>query len=149
MYVPHLKFSRWALWEERNDLKNISSPGVYMIAITRKRLRGRKALCRDVDYIGMTNAKNGLYGRLTGFNHAILGRGGHSGGNSVHDDLGNYNKWRKKLYVCIMPRTKIEVDKNHRKPKDIKAMGIVSYLEFAALAEYKKKVGKEPKYNKK
>jgi len=152
MYAPNLKYSRWTLWEERNSLRNIDFPGIYMIAITRKRLRGRKSSYREVKYIGMTNAKNGIYGRLSQFNQSIHGRPGHSGGWTVYYDLGNYKRWKRKykLYVCTMPiRRKIEVDKKLRKPDDIKAMGLIAYLEYAALAEYKKKTGTEPKYNTK
>jgi len=152
MHVPNLKFSKWILWEERNSLKNIDFPGIYMIAITRKRLHGKKALYCDVDYIGMTNAKNGLYGRLSQFNQSIQGRPGHSGGWTVYYDLGGYQRWRKKyhLYVCTMPiRHKIEVDKKLRKPADLRAMGLIAYLEYATLAEYKRIMDKEPEYNKK
>lgn len=150
MYVPKLKFSEWIPWKKRGRFKRAYFPGIYMIAITRKNLEGMKPHHRDVKYIGMTNSKTGLYGRWNQFDQSIKGRPGHSGGWTVYYDLGSYNRWKKRLglYVAAMP-LKCDVDKKLRKPGDLHVMGLIAYLEYFALAEYKRKTGKEPKYNTK
>jgi len=96
----------------------------------------------------MTNSQKGLYGRWSQFQTAIYGKGGHSGGNSVHKQLGYYNTWKKKLFVCGMS-VKCNVYKGERSPSDLIKMGWVAFLEYEALAEYKERIGKEPEFHKK
>lgn len=143
-----LNFGRWTIWEKRNDIENNRSPGIYIIAITNKDLENRKFRWEDVSYIGMTHAKNGLCGRWNQFDQAIKGNGGHSGGNTIERKLGNYEKWKKKshLYVCCMA-IKCNVDKGTRKADDLIKMGAIAFLEYRALAQFKKATGREPEYN--
>ena len=71
---------------------------------------------------------------------------GNSGGDSAFKELGPYNSWKLRLYVCgyaIACNTK----KKERTPGDLINMGIIRYLEYKALSEYKKATGVDPRYN--
>ena len=148
--IPTLKFSNWVLWHERKNLENKKFPGVYLIAISNKELSGKIPTYNEVSYIGMTNSKNGLYGRWSQFNRSIHGKTGHSGGNTVYKKLGHYDDWPKnlKLYVSSMP-----VECNTSKPTkdDLLKMGWVTYLEYNAFSEFMASHNtnqNKPEYNK-
>lgn len=145
---PKLSFSKWFKWEDKGKYPDKKYPGVYMVAITDKNLEGTDPQLDDVVYIGMTNSWNGLIGRWRQFDRSIKGFSGHSGGNTVYADLGDYKNWTKKLFVCGST-VKCTVDKKTRTPDDLLYMGWVAYLEYEALAYYKTQLGKEPLYNKK
>ena len=146
---PKLKFSNWVKWQDRNG-KKLDCSGVYAISITNKNLANKSFNYKDVVYIGMSNARGGIRGRLNQFNRSINGGEGHSGGKTIYKNLGNYKKWRKVLYLYVSTfKVKCEVIRSKRSAKDLLLMGWVSFLEFEALAKCKQQVGTEPKYNKK
>lgn len=147
---PKIEFSKWMKWDNRNKFDLKKYPGVYMIAITDKNLENSEVDFKDVVYIGMTNSKMGLYGRWNQFNNSINGKEyrGHSGGNTILDDLGRYENWSSKLFVCAKA-LECNVDKKSRKPEDLIKMGWISYCEYETMAQFKEKMGFEPKYNKK
>ncbi len=145
---PKLIFSRWYAWNDRDKFHDRKYPGVYMIAITRNNLGGKKPNFKDVVYIGMTNSQGGLYSRWGQFFHSIKGNNGHSGGNTIFSALGHYSKWNKKLFVCGMS-IKCNTTKSSRTSPDLIKMGWVAFLEYEALSKFKKEMGEEPKYNKK
>jgi len=143
------KFSNWMKWEDRVKFSDGRWPGVYMIAITNKNIEDTEYDFRHVVYIGMTNSKDGLFSRWNQL-HAAINKGyrkSHSGGNTIYDDLGNYKDWKKKLFVCAWP-IKCNVVKSTRTPNDLIKMGKNVFREYEVLAAYKKKMKKEPKYNK-
>ena len=148
MKKPKLKFSKWYKWTDRKEFPWKKHPGVYMISITHKNLKDTKVNYKDVVYIGMTNSNGGLKSRWNQFDKSIHGKRGHSGGNTIYTDLGHYSKWKKKLYVCGM-RVKCDTRKQTRTAKDLIEMGWVAFLEYEALAKFRKLLGKEPLYNKK
>jgi hypothetical protein len=144
--IPSIKFSTWYAWRLRKELPRKDFPGIYMIAITKKNLDGKKADYSDVVYIGMTNSKGGLKSRLNQFYSAIRGNYGHSGGNTIYRELGHYEDWTKKLFVCVMP---IECNVISPEVNDLLKMGWITYLEYEAFSIFKKKkprIGK-PIYN--
>ena len=146
---PQLKFSRWYKWDERTEIQNLNNPGIYAIAITSNNLSGKKFDYGKVDYIGMSNSKGGLNSRLNGFNRAIHGNKGHSGGRTIFGDLGTYRKWKgKKLFVSVV-QVKCNTEKASRTHRDLINMGWVAFLEYEAMAEFKKRLKREPHYNKK
>lgn len=149
MEKPRLKFSKWYKWEDRNNFPGKDLPGVYMISVTNKKLEGEKVKFEDVVYVGMSNAKRGLTNRLYQLHKAIQGhRGGHSGGMSIYDEMGDYSTWRKKAYFCVIS-IECNVDKNNnRTPSDLIKMGWVAFLEYEALSKFLKIMGREPEYNK-
>tara|TARA_Y100000310_G_C20575802_1_gene760337 strand:- start:966 stop:1319 length:354 start_codon:yes stop_codon:yes gene_type:complete len=116
-----------------------------MIAITKKKIGNKKPDYRDVDYVGMTNTS--LQTRWTQFNSSINGKKGHSGGNSIYDELGVYSGWKKKLFVCCIP-VDCEVKKKDRNPNDLIKMGWIVFMEYKALSKIKKITTKEPHFNK-
>lgn len=132
-------------WEDRGQYEHRNLPGVYVIAITEKDLEGKKVNYRDISYIGMSVHR--LSSRWRGFDRAIRGKGGHSGGRAVYDDLKNYKDWKKKLFVSASPREVTSTKKGQRTRQDLLTMGVVAFLEYKALARYRKVTGDEPKYN--
>ncbi len=145
--MPDLKFTPWFTWETRRKMPLCEMPGVYLLAITRKNLEGQVIQWADVSYIGMTNSRQGLAGRWQQFFNSIRGKHGHSGGNTVFSDLGDYNSWRKKLFVAAMP---VKCDVTTASEQDLIKMGQVAYLEYAAFAAFRRHFSarEKPQYNK-
>jgi len=143
-----LKFSRWFLWEDMEKIHYLNFPGVYMIAITYKSLKGKKPHYKDdIRYIGMTNSRGGLKSRLKQFNASIHGKKlRHCGADRICIKLGKYKKWNKKLFVCVHP-IRCETNKEKRTPKDLRKMGQCTKLEYDAIAQIKQETGKEPIFN--
>src|SRR2546425_11147530 len=96
---PPLKFSPWISWEHRRGYKSGRMAGIYIVAISKKGLDGKRPSWADVSYIGMTNSAGGLLSRWHQFDKAIHGVAGHSCGKTIFRDLGNYTHWRKRLLV--------------------------------------------------
>ena len=145
---PTLKFSAWIPWEDRHQYECRHMPSVYLLAISSKNLKGWSASYADTSYIGMTTARGGLISRWNQFDRSIQGKEGHSGGITIYRDLGNYKRWKRKLFVAAHPM-QCNMHKNTRTANDLVRMGWVAFLEYKALAEYRKLMGKEPKYNTK
>ena len=146
--IPALKFCPWVKWSDREAIENSEYPGVYLIGITKKNLETQAPIYKDVVYIGMTNAQNGLRGRWYQFHRSINGKDGHSGGNTVFRDLGHYDQWQEKLFVSAMPIICNTVTPNQN---DLLNMGWVTYLEYVAFADFyqSKDTDNRPKYNTK
>ena len=105
--LPHLKFSEWYRWRNRNEYPLKTYPGVYLISITPKNdLAGKEPSFEDVVYIGMTNSRLGLCGRWNQFFNSVLGKGGHSGGMRVFLDKGHYDTWKD---FCMLQRWALSV----------------------------------------
>lgn len=143
--LPHLKFSEWYEWNNRNEYPLRKFPGVYLISIApNKELAGKEPCFADVVYIGMTNSQQGLCGRWRQFFNAIKGKSKHSGGKSVFSDKGHYDKWNDSLYVAAMG---VECNVTNPTDEDYIKMGWVAYLEYEAFALYYRSVGGHPNYN--
>lgn len=68
-------FSKWVKWDKRNNLNNVDFPGVYIIALCENNIEGNNFDWReDIIYIGMTNSKKGLIGRLKQFDNTIMAK---------------------------------------------------------------------------
>ena len=144
--LPELIFSPWYSWGERNSFPLRLYPGVYLISITeRKDLEHQYHSWQDVSYIGMTNSRAGLASRWRQFDRSINGDRGHSGGNTVFEELGPHSNWSENLYVAAMA-----VECNPRRPEadDYRRMGWVTFFEYEAFALFHEKVGGHPRYNK-
>ena len=71
------KFSVWTRWKDRNAINGIKFPGIYCIAISETDLfEKRFEWISKISYIGMTNSKAGLKGRLKQFDNTIIGKRG-------------------------------------------------------------------------
>ena len=74
------KFSPWVKWGKRNELPEIKFPGIYVCAVSKENLENDKfSWISEIAYIGMTNSKLGLKGRLKQFDNTIAGKTGHGG----------------------------------------------------------------------
>jgi hypothetical protein len=146
--VPTLKFGHWHAWENRAEIPNCEYPGVYLLVISNRKLEGEKALCKNASYIGMTNSIKGLMGRWYQFHRAILGNRTHSGGSAVFRTHGNYKEWRKKLFVAALP---VICDTKKPTASDLKKMGIITYLEYEAFANFRENHARlnKPEFNTK
>jgi len=143
---PKLQLYSWYKWNNRLDYPLRKYPGVYCISITEKKnLIGSDVDWGDVVYIGMTNSRGGLQSRWRQFQDSISGKYGHSGGNTVFNDLGHHDTWHFQLYVAAMG---IKVNTTNPTADDYRKMGMVAYLEYETFARYHEAVGGHPKYNK-
>jgi hypothetical protein len=145
--IPALQFTHWYRFEDRRNVPDCNLPGVYVFAITHKELENCPVDWSDVSYIGMTNSKDGLYGRWKQFFNSIRGlKGKHSGGRAVSRSLGNYNSWNVQLFVAAMP---IQCNVKTPTVDDHIKMGWVAYLEYEAFAECCRHSNSrcKPKYN--
>ena len=143
-----LKFTPWMSWEHRRGYQWRRMAGIYIVAISKKSLDGKRPSWADVSYIGMTNSAGGLLSRWNQFDTAIHGGGRHSGGRTIFKDLGDYKHWRKRLFVAACA-LKCNVVKKTRTAADLMQMGWIAFLEYNALAECRRVIGREPKYNTK
>ena len=140
-------FSIWTKWENRNSIKGIKFPGVYMIAISKLNISGQQfELIPEICYIGMTNSKAGLRGRLKQFDNTIKGNRGHGGADRFRNKYANYQDLVEMLYVSVAV---FECDVNTNAPEDLKIMGEVAYFEYYFLANFVEKFRKLPEFNDK
>lgn len=139
--------------EFRKILKDprLKNPGVYLLACpekSRRDLEGQKINVKDVDYVGMSNSKAGLAGRLRQFKRAIEGRRGHSGGNNFVQHKGKYSKLKHGPFYFAVWNTECCNKKSAPEANDFRAMGHVACLEQYAIAYVKEKNRRVPKLNR-
>jgi hypothetical protein len=141
-------FTRWVPWLNRAQLAELDMPGVYALAITDRDISGRVFSWRaEIVYVGMTNAQNGLRGRLMQFDATVAGRRvSHGGADRVRYKHRNVDRLAKRLYVSVN-RVQCNVESNL--PRDLLSMGDVARLEYVCLAAYARKFGRLPEFNDK
>ncbi len=140
-------FSKWVKWCDRNTLSNIKYPGVYCIAVSNYDLSGKDFnLVSDIKYFGMTNAINGLKGRLNQFNNTIIGKTGHGGAERFLFKYRDHDDWKDNIYVSIRP---FICDVKTNKIEDLSIMGDVVKFEYTCWVEYIKKFDQLPEFNDK
>jgi hypothetical protein len=150
-----LLLQKWIkLSTDRPFIKEGRFPGVYLLAFTARDLEGRKLNLVDVFYVGMSNARRGVNGRLKKFADATEGKPAkHVAGRRF------FKKWCKGIPYSQLPCDKqffvtgipvpCQVKKGERGSKDLRKMGNVAALEYYVLAAVKEKTGSEPRLNKK
>ena len=160
-----MKFSKWVLFKssdkqnyDRKTLPGIDLPGIYVLAISQKDISGDSfEWIEEIKYIGMTNSKNGLKGRLQQFENTMRGMTGHGGARRFRNDYSDYkninNTLFKKLYVSVAPFGDVVV-KDDNPPEVLRTMGDVAKAEYECFALYREKIGPRPygplpKYNDK
>jgi hypothetical protein len=151
--VGRLFEERWALLD-KPALQNeaLAKPGVYILAYPDRttKLLGKKTKAKDIYYIGMTNSKAGLRGRLKDFLRAIECGRGHSGGDrffKLHQNRP-YSKHKPKRPIYFVTHlVNCCAIKAQSQPKDFRAMGHVACLEYYAIAYVKEKTGHVPTLN--
>ncbi len=141
------EFCNWCPWKTRNNLKGRKYPGVYCLAVSDANLKDKRFdWIPEIKYIGMTNSKAGLIGRLQQFDNTIIGKKGHGGADRFRYKFSDYQSLVTKLYVSIWF---FECDVASHSPKDLKIMGEVAKLEYVSFAEYVKNHQKLPEFNDK
>lgn len=97
-----IKFSNWKKWNDRNSLDGLEFPGVYFLVISDLNLSDKQFYwIEEIKYIGMTNARNGLKGRLNQFDNTIKGKRGHGGADRFRYKHEDYDKLSQNLYVAL------------------------------------------------
>ena len=140
-------FSNWSSWKNRNELKNIQCPRVYVIRISLRNIANRKfSWHKEIVYIGMTNGISGLKGRLKAFDNTIKGKRGHGGADRFRYKHQSYSQLVKKLYVSVAP---FKADVTSITPKDLIVMGNVAKFEYQCFAQYVDKYSDLPEFNNK
>lgn len=142
------EFSKWKLWEKREELGGLDYPGVYTLAISIKDLADEPfSLIEEIKYFGMTNQnRDGLRGRLNQFHNTIIGKIGHGGAERFLFKYKNHSALKEKLFVSI---NFVECNVNSSKPEDLCRMGEVANFEYICFAEYAKKFRRLPEFNDK
>ena len=142
-----MKFSTWTKFDLRDKAEK--RPGIYAIALSKKDISDTPFdYVEEVVYIGMTNSKTGLSGRLNAFNNTLRDKSGpgHGGAERFRKDFEDGEALAKKLYVAVCP---FKCDVTSIARKDLEAMGSVARAEYVAFANYAKRYGALPKYNDK
>jgi hypothetical protein len=138
MKMPQILFSKWFQWNDRTNIENSDSPGVYILAKFKKVPKGN-ADPKDghIVYIGET-CNNSLKGRWYQFNRsAFQSKDGHSGGwtyNDTFKDQGN------DLFVAGLPVPNLPDNLRHL---------FIRYVERKLILEFALKYGSQPKLNRK
>jgi hypothetical protein len=141
---------KWKILTKKGiDAIKHKDPGVYVISWSKIDLNNKCVTCEEVYYIGMSNAKAGVRGRLKQFWNGITNGVGHSAGNRWKENNGKYNPKDKKKFYFSYILYKCIVNKKDRTPNDLRIMGNVTKLEYELMALYKENMDKEPKGNKK
>ncbi len=136
---------KWTkLATNRPSIEAGECPGIYLLAFTVENLAGQKIKLCDVFYVGMSNARRGVNGRLKQFVDAIEGKSAkHVAGKRF------FKKWCKGIPYSQLPCDKqfyvtgfpvsCQVKKAVRGPEDLREMGNVAALEYYVLAAVKEK----------
>ena len=136
------EFSQWIKWKDRNSLNGIKYPGIYCISISETDLSEQDfEWISKITYVGMTNSKAGLKGRLKQFDNTIIGKSGHGGADRFRFKYENYQDLVNKLFVSVCS---FECDVKSNVPKDLRIMGGVA--KFGELPEFNNK-SKSLKYS--
>ena len=153
--VEKLFRQRWKSFHDDHpfsDGESLKSPGVYMLAYTKSKLRGKLIKENDVLYVGMSNSQGGIRTRLKGFGDGLETYGIHSGAKRFYREYQNGRPFSKLkdqgrfFYAtltidCISEKSKLQ-------PSDLRELGHVACLEYYAIARIKQKTGRMPTLNK-
>jgi len=141
------RFSNWEKWRNRELLNGIKYPGIYCISISETDLSEQNFYwISQISYIGMTNSKAGLKGRLKQSDNTIIGKTGHGGADRFRFKYENYQDLVDKLYVLVCS---FECNVKSDAPKDLRIMGEVAKFEYYCFAEYVAKFGELLEFNNK
>jgi hypothetical protein len=140
------RFSSWHRWQDRENLDDLTCPGVYAIA-HHPDLGGSPFSWRDdIVYIGMTNSALGLRGRLKQFDNTIVGKTGHGGADRVRYKHRDYAALCKALQVAVAA---FNCNVSSIVPADLLIMGEVARFEYVCFAHFVERFGRLPEFNNK
>jgi len=138
MELQEIKFSPWVQWRERDKLKSVDNPGIYLLAKFKEFTAGNaNPLDENIVYIGET-CNNSLKGRWYQFNRsAFQSKDGHSGGWSYNTAFGDEGD---DLYVAALPIFDV--------PEKVEHL-FIRYVERKLILDFALKHGLQPKLNHK
>lgn len=141
-------FRAWQSWANRGQLPGLKYPGVYLIALSSRRLTDVPFRWdRHIVYVGMTVSLGGLASRLRQFDDTIAHRRtSHGGADRVRYRHPNYARLVRRLYVTIQP---VRCDTSDLSARTLRAQGRVARLEYECLAKYVEHFGRLPRFNDK
>lgn len=141
------RFSHWARWSVRDQLADLSEPGVYVIAMSSSPLSGAGfSWSPRIIYIGMTNAKAGLKSRLRQFDATMVGTLRHGGADRVRYKYRDYANFARRCWIAVAA---FPCDPTSNRPADLRVMGEVARFEYECLAHFVERFGQLPKFNDK
>jgi hypothetical protein len=153
--LRQLLSQKWAkLSREHPTVDQGEKPGAYLLAFAQKNLERQKINLCDVFYVGMSNARRGVNGRLKQFVNAIEGKSDkHAAGKRFFKEWCNGTPYsqlacNKQFYVTGIT-VPCQVEKGKRAPEDLRKMGEVAALEYYVLAAIKGEPSSEPRLNRK
>lgn len=119
-----------------------------MLAYSRHNLADHRISANEVYYVGMSHA--GLRKRLSQFAQGVQDGGHHSGAQhhfQLHAPYRVPNREGKRFFFCAvaLPCT---YRKSRRFALDLRKLGVVSQLEYYAMAHCKEISGTEPELNR-
>lgn len=140
--------SAWFHWSERNKYSGIRHPGIYIIAISKSNLTGKKFSFRnEIVYVGMTNSLAGLQGRITQFDNTIAAkRLQHGGADRFRYKHRKYSALVKQLFVAYRH---FPLSRTGDEPAMLRVMGKVANAEYECLARCVEEMGYLPEFNRK
>jgi hypothetical protein len=133
-----VRFTEWVKWQNREEIGNISSPGVYILGNFKRLPNGpANPVDENVIYIGET-CDNTLKARWNQFHRsAFLFKEGHSGGIAYRNTIGDNGE---NLYVAAFAVLEL--------PQDTKPL-FIRFAERKLILEFALKNGKRPLCNSK
>jgi len=139
--------------ESLRNFQGKNLPGVYLLAWTNNKIENTQPNLKDIFYVGMSNAKGGVKGRLKQFTYGIEKNTSHSAGMRFFKEycknkpFSSTNHTKKFYFVSLC--FNCNVIKEERTPNDLRTMGKISKLEYYLLAHVKENTQSEPELNKK
>ena len=139
--------------ESLRSFQDRNLPGVYLLAWTDNEIENTRPKISDIFYVGMSNAKGGVKGRLKQFINGIEKNTSHSAGMRFFKEYCHNKPFSStnsiKNFYFIPQCLKCNVTKEERTPNDLQTMGEVARLEYYLLAHIKENNKNEPELNKK
>jgi len=138
-------FSKWKLWQDRNEIKGLEYPGIYALAISPEEELTNKEfkLIKEIVYFGMTCC--GLKGRLQQFDNTVKKkRDEHGGAERFLFEHNDFAIVASNLYVSVNSMT------CNPKPStrdDWYKKGEIVQFEYICFGDYVDRYLKLPKFN--
>jgi len=138
MSLPKIEFSPWAQWNNRLEITDFRSPGVYILAKFKNVPQGPgNPLDKKVIYVGET-CNQSLRSRWYQFDRsAFQSKDGHSGGWNYNEEFGDKGQ---DLFVAAMPVTDV--------PEKLRHL-FIRYVERKLILDYAVEHESQPILNRK
>ncbi|MFN7114652.1 MAG: hypothetical protein ACK4PK_09890 [Alphaproteobacteria bacterium] len=138
-------FSKWVIWQARNELSSLNAPGVYALAKSKVDLNGTPFdWSHDIIYFGVSGA---LKKRLRQFDDTVAQRRKqHGGADRVLFKYPEYNSLISQLYVSVIAIGNTAASTT---PDCLRRIGEAHRLEYYCMAKYLELHSQLPEFNRK